>query len=50
MIISHPKVPEISDDWLRDENEITDIFLPIPRGVTSLMSGRLFTIISLIPE
>ena len=31
MIISHPKVPEIRDDWLRDENEIVDIFLA--RGV-----------------
>ena len=27
MIISHPEVPEIRDSWLRDENEIIDIFL-----------------------
>ena len=27
MIISHPKVPEIRDGLLRDENGIVDIFL-----------------------
>ena len=27
MILSHSKVPEIRDGWLRDENEIVDIFL-----------------------
>ena len=29
--MSHPKVPEIRDGWLRDGNDIIDIFLD--RGV-----------------
>ena len=28
MVISHPKIPEIRDDWLLDENEVIDILLP----------------------
>ena len=37
MIISHPKVPEIRSGWLRDENEIVDIFLA--RGVCICLSA-----------